>query len=97
MADLVYIPVDEESGEPYVWGTSEEPCISVFGDFWRCRQNPQSKGKAIRAVALEDVPGLLEGRWSHVAQMVYYPSADGYHIGKRKIKEMVAARYAALD
>jgi hypothetical protein len=96
MADVVFIPVDAESGEPYVWGSSEEPCITVFGDFWRCRRDVQSKGKAIRAVALENLPELLDGRWSHVAEMAYHPGADAYVFSRQRVKEQAAAYVAEV-
>jgi hypothetical protein len=66
----------------------------VFGDFWRCWRSPESKGKAIRAVALQDLPDLLEGPWSHVAPMVYFPGAAGYGISCEKVKEMAEAYVA---
>ena len=97
MGDVVYIPVDAESGEPYLWGSSEEPCITVFGDFWRCRRSVETKGKAIRAVALEDLPELLDGRWSHVAEISYRPGADGYAFSTGKVKEQAAAYVAEMS
>jgi hypothetical protein len=97
MGDVVYIPVDAESGKPYVWGTPEERRISVFGDFWRCWRSSESKGKAIRAVALVDLPELLESRWPHVAQISYRPGADGYGISRERVKEMAAEYVASVS
>jgi hypothetical protein len=97
MGDVLYIPVDEESGEPHTYGSSEAPCIAVFGDFWRCRQSVETKGKAIRAVALDDLPELLDGRWPHVAEISYRPSADGYRITREKVMEQAAEFVASLS
>jgi hypothetical protein len=96
MADVVYIPVDAESGEPYIWGSSEERRISVFGDLWRCRRSPESEGKAIRAVALEDLPELLESRWSQATHVSYHPRADAYQLPLENVKEMASAYVASV-
>jgi hypothetical protein len=88
MADVLYVPVDDE-GEPYRWGPEVEITVSVFGDFWCCRQSPESKGKAIRALALEDLQDLLRGRWSDVTHVTYRPSADGYIKGRNDVLETV--------
>jgi hypothetical protein len=87
MADVLFVPVDEES-EPKRWGREEEMIVSVFGDFWRCRQSPESKGKQIRALAPEDLQELLRGRWSDVTHISYRPSADGYIKGRDSVLEM---------
>ena len=77
MADILYVPVDDE-GEPYRWGQDDEYIISVFGDFWRARRSPESKGKQIRALAPEDLQELLRDRWGDVTHISYHPSADAY-------------------
>jgi hypothetical protein len=77
MADVLYVPVDDQ-GEPYRWGPENEVTISVFGDFWRTRHSVESKGKTIRALALEDLQELLRGQWSDVTEIAYRPGADGY-------------------
>jgi hypothetical protein len=70
MADVLYVPVDDE-GEPYRWGPEDEVTITVFGDFWRARNSPQSEGKQIRALAPEDLQELLRRRWSDVTHLAY--------------------------
>jgi hypothetical protein len=88
MADVLYVPVNDE-GEPYRWGPGDEITVSAFGDFWRCRQGPESKGNAIRALALEDLQDLLRGRWGDVTHVAYRPSADAYIKGRDDVLETV--------
>ena len=54
MAEILYVPVDDP-GEPYRWGPEDEVTVSAFGDFWRAKMSPEGKGKAIRALALDDL------------------------------------------
>ena len=77
MAEVLYVPVDDQ-GEPYRWGPEGEVTVSAFGDFWRAWRSPESKGKAIRALSLDDLQELLRGRWSDVTEIAYRPGADGY-------------------
>ena len=88
MAEVLYVPVDDQ-GEPYRWGPEGEVTVSAFGDFWRCRQSVQSKGKAIRALSMDDLQELLRGRWSDVTEIAYRPSADGYIKGRDEILGIV--------
>ena len=88
MGDVLYVPVDDHS-EPYRWGPEGEVTISAFGDFWRCWRSPESKGKVIRALALEDLQELLRGRWSDVTEVAYHPGASGYIKGRDEILETV--------
>jgi hypothetical protein len=88
MADVLYVPVDDQ-GEPYRWGPENEVTVSVFGDFWRARQSVESKGKAIRALGLQDLQELLRDRWSDVTEIAYRPSADGYIKGRDEILGIV--------
>jgi hypothetical protein len=83
MADVLYVPVNEQ-GEPYRWGTEEEVTVSVFGDFWRARRDSQSKDRAIRALAPEELRGVLDGRWSDMTHLAYHPGADAYVIPKHE-------------
>jgi hypothetical protein len=94
MTDVLYVPVDDQ-GEPYRWGPEGEVTVTAFGDFWRCRQSLESKGKAIRAIALEDLQELLRGRWSDVTEIAYRPSADGYIKGRDEILQTVIEGVAA--
>jgi hypothetical protein len=88
MADVLYVPVDDQ-GEPYRYGPENEVTISVFGDFWRTRRSVESKGKAIWALALEDLQELLRGQWSDVTEIAYRPSADRYIKGRDEILQTV--------
>jgi len=88
MADVLYVPVDDQ-GEPYRWGPENEVTVSAFGDFWHARRRPEGKGKAIRALALEDLQELLRGRWSDVTEVAYHPSATGYIKGRDEILQTV--------
>jgi hypothetical protein len=77
MAEVLYVPVDDQ-GEPYRWGPEGEVTVTAFGAFWRARISPEGKGKAIRALSLEDLQELLRGQWSDVTEIAYRPGADGY-------------------
>ena len=88
MADVLYVPVDDQ-GEPYRWGPEGEVTVSAFGDFWRAWRSPESKGKVIRAMALQDLQELLRGRWSDVTEVAYRPGHDGYIKGRDEILETV--------
>ena len=87
MAEVLYVPVDDQ-GEPYRWGPENEVTVSAFGDFWRTRQSVESKGKAIRALALEDLQELLRDEWSDVTEIAYHPGADGYIKGRDDVLGM---------
>jgi hypothetical protein len=88
MAEVLYVPVDDQ-GEPYRWGPENEVTVSVFGDFWRAWRSVESKGKAIRALALEDLQDLLRGQWSDVTEIAYHPIGDGYIKSRDTILETV--------
>jgi hypothetical protein len=88
MAGVLYVPVDDQ-GEPYRWGPEGEVAVSVFGDFWRCWSSVESKGRAIRALSLEDLQELLRGQWSDVTEIAYRPGADGYIKGRDDVLGMV--------
>ena len=88
MAEVLYVPVDDQ-GEPYRWGPEGEVTVSVFGDFWRCWRSVESKGKAIRALALKDLQELLRGQWSDVTEIAYRPGADGYIKSRDEILQTV--------
>ena len=88
MAEVLYVPVDDQ-GEPYRWGPENEVRVSVFGDFWRAWQSVESKGKAIRALALEDLQELLRGRWSDVTGISYRPIGDMYTKSRDTILQTV--------
>jgi hypothetical protein len=88
MAEVVYIPVND-AGEPYCWGEGDEYIISVFGDFWRAWRSPESKGKVIRALALEDLQELLHGPWGDITHVSYRPSADGYIKSRENVLQTV--------
>jgi hypothetical protein len=88
MADVLYVPVDDQ-GEPSRWGPENEVTVSVFGDFWRCWRSVESKGRAIRALSLEDLQELLRGRWSDVTEIAYHPGADGCIKGREEILQTV--------
>jgi hypothetical protein len=88
MADVLYVPVDDQ-GEPYRWTVEDEVAVDVFGDFWRARRSVEGKGRAIRALALEDLQELLRGQWSDPTEISYRPSGDGYIKPKDEILGMV--------
>jgi hypothetical protein len=88
MAEVLYVPVDEQ-GAPYRWGYEDGPAISVFGDFWRAWRSPESKGKAIRALALADLQELLRGPWGDVTHISYHPAADAYLKSKDEVLQTV--------
>jgi hypothetical protein len=91
MAEVLYVPVDDQ-GEPprFAWDPEgDEVTVSVFGDFWRAWRSPQGKGRAIRALAPEDLQDLLRGQWSDVTGIAYHPSATGYIKDRDEILQMV--------
>jgi hypothetical protein len=88
MAEVLYVPVDDQ-GEPYRWGPEDEVNVSAFGDFWHARRRPEGKGKAIRALALEDLQELLRGRWSDVTGVAYHPGFSAYIKGREEILQTV--------
>jgi hypothetical protein len=92
MADVLYVPVDDQ-GEPprFQWDPEDGGgvTVDVFGDFWRAWSSPQGKSRAIRALALEDLQELLRGQWSDVTEISYRPSGDGYIKSRETILETV--------
>ena len=88
MADVLYVPVDDQ-GEPYRWRPEGEVTVTAFGDFWRAWRSVESKGKAIRALALEDLQELLRGRWSDVTGVAYHPGFSAYIKGRDEILQTV--------
>jgi hypothetical protein len=97
-AEVLYVPVDDQ-GEPsrFVWDPEDGFGVSVdvFGDFWRARQSVTDKGKAIRALALDDLQELLRGQWSDVTEIAYHPSAEGYIKRRDDVLGMVIEGVAA--
>jgi len=88
MAEVLYLPVDDQGeSSRLVWDPEDGDMlsVSVFGDLWHAWRSPESKGKAIRALSLEDLQELLRGRWSDVTEIAYRPSADGYIKGRDEI------------
>jgi hypothetical protein len=80
-AEILYVPVDDQGEPPRFAWDPEDPnqvSISVFGDFWSARRSPEGKGRAIRALALDDLQELLRGEWSDVPEIAYHPAATGY-------------------
>ena len=88
LAEVLYVPVDDQ-GDPYRWGPEDEVTVSVLGDFWRAWRSPEGKGRAIRALAFEDLQELLRGRWGDVTEIACHPSADGYIKGRDEILQTV--------
>jgi hypothetical protein len=88
MAGVLYVPVDGQ-GEPYRWGPEDEVVISAFGDFWSAWRSVESKGKVIRALALDDLQELLRGRWSDVTGVAYHPGFSAYIKGREEILQTV--------
>ena len=91
MPDLLYVPVDDQ-GEPsrFVWDPEEDGdmvSVSAFGDFWRARRS--SEGRAVRALALEDLQELLRGQWSDVTHIAYTPSGHSYLKSRDSVLGMV--------
>jgi hypothetical protein len=87
-AEVLYVSVDDQ-GDPYRWGPEDEVTVSVFGVFWRAWRSPEGKGRAIRALALEDLQELLRGRWGDLPEIAYHPSTDGYIKGRDEILQTV--------
>jgi hypothetical protein len=91
MAEVLYVPVDDQ-GEPprFAWDPQDGlgTTVSVFGDFWRARRSVEGRGRAIRALALDDLQELLRGPWSGVDGIAYHPGADGYIKPRDAILEM---------
>jgi hypothetical protein len=88
MAEVLYVPVDDQ-GEPVRWGPEDEVNVSAFGDFWSAWRSLESRGKVIRAVALQDLQELLRGRWSDVTGVAYHPAFSAYIKGREEILQTV--------
>ena len=98
MADVVYVPVDARTGEPTRWGLEGEVCVSVFGNFWRCRRSPEAKGKRIMALAIDDLQEVMggagkdegpssSGAWADLTHVAYHPAGDLYQLGREAVME----------
>src|SRR5215211_8905433 len=95
MADVVYVPVDARTGEPTRWGLEGEVCVSVFGDFWRCRRSPEAKAKRIMVLAIHDLQELMGagGAWADLTHVAYHPDGDLYQLAREPVMEVTDDDY----
>jgi len=66
-----------------------EVCVSVFGDFWRCRRSPEARGKRIMALTIDDLQELMGGggAWADLTHVAYHPAGYIYQLGRETVME----------